>query len=1124
MTHPPASSPLVAFASLILFSQFSSGLFAQVDANNNQMSDIWELKFGVFGSLAALDDDDGDGFTNLAESIHGTDPLDRNSRLGFDCRVDVGSYHFSWLGVADKKYWIESHVEPDGGLWPSLGGLQTGSDGVMSLTTDASTIISVPGRARRDIIRRPDIDNLTELRQLSVERVEFTESDEFSTPRNEASRYGQRVRAYLIPPTTGDYTFYFTSDDQGELYLSSDTSAANLAKIAEIPEWASWDEWDKFGSQISAPITLQASTPYLIEALHQEWWGGDHVRVAWTGPGISFQVIPAQFFAGIAPDGIAAYGGEKRFFKLNAMDGDLDGDGVTDWEERETGLDPLNPNTFGLDDLTYLERNAGGTSTISIRRTTGVLYESAGDSTKFIIERRGGYDPVTVNYAVSGTTTSGVDHTAFASGSINLARGVHRAEFDISILVDADVEDTETLTVSISPGAYEIGANSSASVELEDSPPTLFLARLTAQNGAQTAASGVATVWLKGNELYANVSLYFSNLTSTQTAAHIHDGDGDAIVFSLPNGTFQNLRWPLREAIPGNPAMEPDILDQITKLRNGGLYVNVHTENFAPGEILGYLAEAQASETFVPPPDPPALPNIPVTDEAASRFLTQASFGPTTAEIGNVVAQGYDTWIANQMALPATLHRPRLEAKSNHGISERQEVWWYHSTHAPDQLRQRVAFALSEIFVISDEDGTLRGQQVAMAHYYDMLLGHAFGNFRQLLEDVTLSPMMGTYLSSLRNEKEDPGRGISPDENFAREIQQLFTIGLWQLHPDGTAKLGQTGLTVPTYDQDDIVGFSRVFTGWAFKKEAEDPNFYWGDRDYLSPMELYDEYHEDGEKHVINDVVIPANQGGTQDLADALDLLFNHPNVGPFIARRLIQRLVTSNPSPGYIYRVAQVFDDNGSGVRGDLGAVVRAILLDYEARSTDHIDFVGYGHLKEPLVRIVGLMRAFNASQPNGELSIRWFIDEFGQGPMSSPTVFNFFTPDYSQPGPISAAGLTSPEFQITSETTTILTANFIYYLTDREPRSGDNDRLVLDLTSLSESQGGQPPLTDDPNALVDHLDSLLMGGDMTAAKKTQIITAVNAVDNDDADDRRDRARVALHLVVTSPEYVVQK
>jgi uncharacterized protein (DUF1800 family) len=1122
VTLPRPSPPLAALVlSTVLL--LCSGLNAQVDTNNNQMSDIWEFKFGVFGILEALDDDDGDGYSNLGESIHGTDPLDPNSHLGFVFSAGIGSYHFSWTGVAEKRYWVENNSAPSGSLWSSLGGVQFGADGLMNYATDSSTLLSVPGQARRDIFNRPDIDNLSELRLLPITRVEYTEDDEFSTPRNESSRYGQRVQAYLIPPTTGDYTFYFTSDDQGELNLSSDTTAANLTKIAEVSEWASWDEWDKFGSQVSAPITLQAHTPYLIEALHEEWYGGDHVRVAWSGPGISFQVIPAQFFAGLAPDGLTSYGGDWRFFRLNAADGDTDGDGVTDWEENETGLDPANPNTFGLDDLVYLQRNAGGTNTVTVRRTNGVLYESAANTTKFVIERRGGYDPILINYTVSGTTTSGADHTPLVSGSIAFAQGIHRAEFDVATIADIKVEDTEILTVSISPGAYGIGANSTASVEFEDSPPTFFLARLSAQDGAQTAASGVATVWLKGNELYANVSLYFSNLTSTQTAAHIHDGDGNAIVFSLPNGNFQDLRWPLREQISANPSVEPDILDQLTKLKAGGLYVNVHTANFAPGEIKGFFQEAQASETFVAPPDPPTLPNISVTQKAASRFLNQASFGPTWNEINNVVTQGYDTWITNQIALPATLHRPRLEAKSSEGISQRQEVWWYHSTHAPDQLRQRIAFALSEIFVISDEDDTLRNEQIAMAAYYDMLLGHAFGDFRQLLEDVTLSPMMGTYLSSLRNEKEDIQRGISPDENFAREIQQLLTIGLWQLHPDGTAKLGPSGLTVPTYDQDDIVGFSRVFTGWAFKKEPE-PNFYWGDRDYFNPMELYDEFHEDGEKHVINDVVIPAGQGGQQDLDDALDLLFNHPNVGPFISRRLIQRLVTSNPSPGYIYRVAQIFDDNGSGVRGDLAAVVRAILLDYEARSTDHIDFIGYGHLKEPLVRIVGLMRAFSASQPDGELSIRWFIDDFGQGPMSSPTVFNFFTPDYSHPGPLAAAGLNSPEFQITSETTAILTSNYLYYLIHRSPRSGDNDRLVLDLTSLSESQSAQPPLTDDPRALVDQLDLLLMGGDMTAPKKAEIVAAVNIFDNDDAGDRLWRARAALHLVVTSPEYVVQK
>ena len=418
----------------------------------------------------------------------------------------------------------------------------------------------------------------------------------------------------------------------------------------------------------------------------------------------------------------------------------------------------------------------------------------------------------------------------------------------------------------------------------------------------------------------------------------------------------------------------------------------------------------------------------------------------------------------------------------------------------------------------------LKNEPFAIAGYLDMLNQNAFGNFRQLLENVALSPAMGRYLDHLQNDKEDSQTGRNPNENFAREVLQLFSIGLYRLHPDGSLKLDTSGLPIPTYSQETVSGFAHVFTGWSYGTFTRtEQNWYWpsvwrnGTAFWRVPMQNWSTHHSLLEKRLLDGVVIPAGQTPERDLQLALDNIFNHPNVGPFIARQLIQRLVTSHPSPGYVYRVAQKFNDNGQGVRGDLKAVIRAILLDYEARSLDLLANQGYGKLREPVLRFSHLLRAFNYTCPCGTYPIYWMDSPewaIGQNPLRSPTVFNFFEPGYSPPGKLAAAGLNSPEFQITTETSVIGISDFFHYVVREGFKWETGKPLTPDYTAVA-------ALAGTPAQLIDHLDLVLTAGGMSSALKTKLVTEIGRLRSNDPVNR---ATMAIHLILTSPDYVVQK
>ncbi|WP_082081319.1 DUF1800 domain-containing protein [Methylocucumis oryzae] len=411
--------------------------------------------------------------------------------------------------------------------------------------------------------------------------------------------------------------------------------------------------------------------------------------------------------------------------------------------------------------------------------------------------------------------------------------------------------------------------------------------------------------------------------------------------------------------------------------------------------MFSWAVWAEPPAECVDPYAQPQYPRTPDTEvvtptDDAARFLNMATFGANPRDINHLKHFTYQQWINQQMSMKASCHLESLNiTQDNNDRNNRIEVWFRHAVTAPDQLRQRVAFALSEIFVVSDMNSGIPPH--ALTVYNDILVRNAFGNFRDLLEKVTLSPAMGSYLSMLGNQKPSRAKGIRADENFAREIMQLFTVGLVQLNANGEPLL-KDGTTVPTYNQSDIENLARVFTGWSW---GDSLSFFDGD-DWRISMKAFRAFHDRDGKVIINKKRIAENQTAEKELDIALNTLFNHPNVGPFIGLRLIQRLVTSNPSPEYIARVAKKFNDNGDGVRGDMKAVIKAVLLDPEALGGVKVN-KRFGKLREPLLVLTHLWRAFDASTAEGTLPYYYPDYTIGQAPLSSPSVFNFFRPNFA-------------------------------------------------------------------------------------------------------------------------------
>ncbi len=572
------------------------------------------------------------------------------------------------------------------------------------------------------------------------------------------------------------------------------------------------------------------------------------------------------------------------------------------------------------------------------------------------------------------------------------------------------------------------------------------------------------------------------------------------------------------------------------------------------------------------------LPNY----SAAARFLSQATFGNTYAEIQKVANQSIEKWLDEQLAMSNSfrietyvknLHQSMVDSLNiknnvntntltNVGVSNWHfdAAWFQGCMTAPDQLRWRVSFALSEILVTS-RVSAFDGNPYALASYYDVLLDNSFGNYRTLLDKITYHPAMGSYLTFLNNHATDVGKQTYPDENYAREIMQLFSIGLYQLNLDGTEKKDNNGQLIPTYNNDDIANLAKVFTGLS-----------WGDGTYLGinakdnwsytkRMKFYGidssdakknpwktsprivDGHERGTKTFLSSSVDPtasrSAMQGEADIQDALNIIFNHPNVGPFVSRRLIQRLISSNPSPAFIQRIASVFNNNGSGVRGDLKSVIRAILLDPEARNCCGDETDAFGKLREPFVRYMNLIKGLNLTATGGvfrNAMVRVY-DQTAQRPLSSPSVFNFYSPDYIPNGPLKDAGKVGPEFQLLSSQT--LTGYF----------NALNDWLVNDdptdyygLFTGETYKPNQDPkfntvadyvLTrnDKLPQLLDKYNLILANGRLSTESLNTISQAIKGMPySEDANgipntnEAYRRVRLAIFLIMTSPEYLINK
>ncbi len=800
-------------------------------------------------------------------------------------------------------------------------------------------------------------------------------------------------------------------------------------------------------------------------------------------------------------------------------------------------------------------------------------------------------------------TAASSDQTIVPTANITIGgTGTNRT---ITITPAAAQTGVSTITVTVSDG---LATAVDTFVVTAGTPQKLYLANLAPQTSSiVTSAAGSATLTVNGAETQAVLRISYSGLTSAKTNMHIHGpadpGQDAGILFDIDAATPQADGSFIYTFVPiGGGAIS--VADIVTAIRSGRTYLNVHTVNYPNGEIRGHFNLAAGSINFTAPAAPPpiAAADMELTAEPqatrnAVRFLTQASFGATNGngtantDVAYLKTKGYSAWIDEQIALPATsmltIHSARIKDGVNvYGLDGNNvnEIWWNLALQSNDQLRQRVALAYSELFVVSRSDGNIDGDPLALSSYHDMLANDAFVNFRKIIEDVTLHPIMGQFLSMKGNVKQATANSPKPNENYAREILQLFAVGLNNLQPDGTLKLDNAGLPIPTYDQNTIENFARIFTGWN-TNSTTDYFDYWdtatstvktgtsgigtrnirpmvptaGNHDFLSKTLLL------GSPIPIGGIVIARSSSTANanlDLKEALDNIYNHPNIGPFIARRMIQRLVTSNPSPGYIYRVASIFNDDNSGTataRGNMGAVIKAVLTDYEARTAALATTQGFGKVKEPLLRISQAIRAHhpysNGPQvpagSGGPKPAYWRLASsdtyLAQTPYNALTVFNFFNPDYNIIETLTNSGnanetytvpVNAPEMQINTENTAVYVTRMLRTGIIEGPASvavsgtagkgfetgtGTTDvRIDLSYEAGLAFTGVSPDTHSAAcDRLLDYLNNVLLAGQITQAHRDLI---KNYLISKPVTDPTQRARIAIYLITASPQFNSQK
>jgi len=532
----------------------------------------------------------------------------------------------------------------------------------------------------------------------------------------------------------------------------------------------------------------------------------------------------------------------------------------------------------------------------------------------------------------------------------------------------------------------------------------------------------------------------------------------------------------------------------------------------------------------------------------ASRFLAQSTLGFDIARIDALAADrdnDFEGWINDQFQQSPTLTEPlvysitdelkSLRTQNGESLDDFFGPWALHFNYAfwqanmtnDDLLRHRIALALSEILVISI-NSNLVDHGESLANYYDVLLNNSFGNYKNLLKEVSIHPAMGLYLSHYNNQKTNEAANIHPDENYAREIMQLFSIGLYELNLDGTQKM-QGNQPVPTYSNEDITQLAKVFTGLSASGLGDDAwsnDVYFGidfyQIDKTKPMKMYEQYHEEGTKEFLGKT-IPAGQTGMRDIDAAIDIIFNHPNVGPFLATRLIQRLVKSNPSKAYVQRVASTFNRNESGTRGDMKSVIKAILLDDEARTCSSLSSASAGKLREPMMRLGHVAKSLpvDVSQERYWNSGFEQLNTLKQHPLGAPSVFNFYTPDHAPIGDISDNAMVAPEFKIFDSTSSINYINKVnqWFVWESLWWTWEGDYGV-EVPSLILKE--LVDLADEPEALINRLDIMYTHGQLTEATKANIKEAISGLKWGEVNF--DRVRMAVYLLLISPDYAILK
>jgi len=555
--------------------------------------------------------------------------------------------------------------------------------------------------------------------------------------------------------------------------------------------------------------------------------------------------------------------------------------------------------------------------------------------------------------------------------------------------------------------------------------------------------------------------------------------------------------------------------------------------------LLGMLSACGGGGSSGTTSAAPGAPSAPVTTTPqtlrasdAARLLDQATFGVTASDLAHVQSIDIDAYLNEQIAANASQYTDysytphtapancvndpatptdasSICARTQYTPFQVQRDFFTHALNDSDQLRQRVAYALSQIFVVSSVEIY---EAYGLAAYQNVLLNDAFGNYRTLLQDVTLSPVMGHYLDMVDNDRPNPNNGTTPNENYAREVLQLFSIGLYELNSDGTQQLDSTGASIPTYTQAAIEGFSAVFTGWTYPPLPGATSGWNNPINFNGTMVSFANHHDDTDpKPLLNGYTVPANQTPEQDLTNALDNIFNHPNVGPFIGKQLIQHLVTSNPSAAYVARVAAVFANDGTGVRGNLAAVVQAILTDTEARG-DQPTANDFGRLREPALFITSTLRSLGG-QSDG-VFLRSASSNMGQPIFSPETVFNFYPPTYSIPGTQTLA----PEFGIDNAATALARANFLNTVIMQNGAAADPTVPGSTGTSINLMPFAA---TTDPVALIAQLNQTLMHGNLAADASNVVLGAVKTVTSTDPTAP---ARVAGYLILSSGQYQVER